>query len=434
MGKKGGGIDDGGDYTVSNRKNQKNGGRGGKKDRKNIEETSDIEDDISSYVSNMSYQNNLERESIGEGSTGESGIEDNDVMDQQFDCALEGASVKNTVVREKNFKILREMLAGKILGDVLTKRKMEVAEVLEKSLKNGKASEKCTSALIAILYALQIGSDDKLDGFYDAVCPLMVTLTNDKEAGGSVRGKVLFYNTLLCYVSSDSADEYKACMARCIESMGSEYWELANNALSSAGLLLSIFTPMQRMNYITGILPIARTQLQHTNVEVRISAGELIALCFEYGLTDNDEFSEEVEDYDAMVEELEVLATDSAKYRAKKDRKQQRSSFRDILNTILGDESSVEESIKISTQESYDISSWSERFQYNAFKQVLGSGTSVHIQYSPFLREILGLGAPVLRVTQLTKAEKHEQKKLNAACCKARQKNLAKHRDKRMVC
>ena len=26
--------------------------------------------------------------------TGESGIEDNDVMDQQFDCALEGASVK----------------------------------------------------------------------------------------------------------------------------------------------------------------------------------------------------------------------------------------------------------------------------------------------------------------------------------------------------
>ena len=36
--------------------------------RKNVEETSDIEDDISSYVSNMSYQNNLERESVGEGS------------------------------------------------------------------------------------------------------------------------------------------------------------------------------------------------------------------------------------------------------------------------------------------------------------------------------------------------------------------------------
>jgi len=432
MGKKGGGIDDGGDYTVSNRKNQKQ--RGEKKGRKNVEETSDIEDDISSYVSNMSYQNNLERESIGEGSTGESGIEDNDVMDQQFDCALEGASVKNTVVREKNFKILREMLAGKILGDVLTKRKMEVAEVIEKSLKNGKSSERCQSALIATLYALQIGSEDKLDGFYEAVCPLMVAMINDKEAGGSVRGKVLFYNTLLCYVCSDSADDYKDCMSRLLDTMARDDWEMANNALFSAGLLLSIFTPMQRMNYITGIIPVARKQLQHSNVEVRISAGELIALCFEYGLADNDDFSEEVEEYDEMVEELEVLATDSAKYRAKKDRKQQRSSFRDILNTILGDESSVEESIKISIQESYEINSWSERFQYNAFKQVLGSGTSVHIQYSPFLREILGLGAPVLRVTQLTKAEKHEQKKLNAACCKARQKNLAKHRDKRMVC
>lgn len=426
-------MDDGGDYTVANRKNQKNQ-RGEKKGRKNVEETSDIEDDISSYVSNMSYQNNLERESVGEGSTGESGIEDNDVMDQQFDCALEGASVKNTVVREKNFRILKDMLAGKILGDVLTKRKMEVAEVIEKSLKNGKSSEKCTSALIATLYALQIGSEDKLDGFYAAVCPLMVNMINDKEAGSSVRGKVLFYNTLLCYVCSDLPDDYKDCMSRLLDYMARDDWELANNALSSAGLLLSIFTPMQRMNYITGLIPQARKQLHHNNVEVRISAGELIALCFEYGLADNEDFSEEVEEHDLMVAELETLSTDSAKYRAKKDRKQQRSSFRDILNTILGDESSVEESIKISIQESYEINSWSERFQYNAFKQVLGSGTSVHIQYSPFLREILGLGAPALRVTQLTKAEKHEQKKLNAACCKARQKNLAKHRDKRMVC
>ena len=31
-------------------------------------ETSDIEDDLSSYVSNLSYQQNIDKESLGEGS------------------------------------------------------------------------------------------------------------------------------------------------------------------------------------------------------------------------------------------------------------------------------------------------------------------------------------------------------------------------------
>lgn len=35
-----------------------------------------------------------------------------------------------------------------------------------------------------------------------------------------------------------------------------------------------------------------------------------------------------------LVSNLKELATDSSKYRAKKDRKLQRSSFRDILRTV----------------------------------------------------------------------------------------------------
>ena len=53
----------------------------------------------------------------------------------------------------------------------------------------------------------------------------------------------------------DLPDDYKDCMSRLLDYMARDDWELANNALSSAGLLLSIFTPMQRMNYITGYTP-----------------------------------------------------------------------------------------------------------------------------------------------------------------------------------
>ena len=62
-------------------------------------------------------------------------------------------------------------------------------------------------------------------------------------------------NSTLNYLPSDLPDDYKDCMSRLLDYMARDDWELANNALSSAGLLLSIFTPMQRMNYITGYTP-----------------------------------------------------------------------------------------------------------------------------------------------------------------------------------
>ena len=42
----------------------------------------------------------------------------------------------------------------------------------------------------------------------------------------------------------------------------------------------------------------------------------------------------EGEDIVELCEQLKELATDSNKYRAKKDRRQQRSSFRDILRAV----------------------------------------------------------------------------------------------------
>lgn len=65
-------------------------------------------------------------------------------------------------------------------------------------------------------------------------------------------------------------------------------------------------------------------------MEVRLSAGEAIVMVFELGREYYNDFAEDfVPD---LVETLRQLATDSHKYRAKKDRKQQRATFRDILH------------------------------------------------------------------------------------------------------
>ncbi|KRT85418.1 hypothetical protein AMK59_2262, partial [Oryctes borbonicus] len=72
--------------------------------------------------------------------------------------------------------------------------------------------------------------------------------------------------------------------------------------------------------------------LKSGHLDVRMSAGEALATVFEVGCDYQDDFGENLKD--DLVEALHQLATDSHKYRAKKDRKQQRATFRDVLHYI----------------------------------------------------------------------------------------------------
>ena len=75
-----------------------------------------------------------------------------------------------------------------------------------------------------------------------------------------------------------------------------------------------------------------RELLESPHLDVRLSAGEALAVIFELGR----DFSCDYEQSWSLdlIEVLKELATDSNKYRAKKDRKQQRANFRDILRYI----------------------------------------------------------------------------------------------------
>ncbi len=74
------------------------------------------------------------------------------------------------------------------------------------------------------------------------------------------------------------------------------------------------------------------TLLDAGNVEVRMAAGEVIAVILEQ-LKEYDSASEWEPDDDLIIK-LKQLATDSHKFRAKKDRKTQRSVFRDIIRYV----------------------------------------------------------------------------------------------------
>nr|XP_055132125.1 interferon-related developmental regulator 2 isoform X4 [Symphalangus syndactylus] len=99
------------------------------------------------------------------------------------------------------------------------------------------------------------------------------------------------------------------------------------------------------------------------------------------------------EDMEALCSVLRTLATDSNKYRAKADRRRQRSTFRAVLHSVEGGECE-EEIVRFGFEVLY-MDSWARHRIYAAFKEVLGSGIHHHLQNNELLRDIFGLG-PVL--------------------------------------
>jgi len=170
--------------------------------------------------------------------------------------------------------------------------------------------------------------------------------------------------------------------------------------------------------------------LSSESVNLRIAAGETIALLFELARDLEEDFL--YEDMEALCSALRTLATDSNKYRAKADRRRQRSTFRAVLHFVEGGECE-EESVRFGLEVLY-VDSWARRRVYAAFKDVLGSGMHHHLQNNELLRDIFGLGpvlvldATALKACKISRFEKHLY---NAAAFKARTKARSRVRDKR---
>lgn len=87
-------------------------------------------------------------------------------------------------------------------------------------------------------------------------------------------------------------------------------------------LLLFLTRHLRRMMFL----------LQTSDLSVRIAAGELLALMYELGRNVQHDFG--YRDRNGVCDLIRELATEGTKHIAKKDLRQQRSSFRDILKTI----------------------------------------------------------------------------------------------------
>ncbi|XP_074661797.1 interferon-related developmental regulator 2-like [Tubulanus polymorphus] len=418
-------------------------------DRMNMTSDEDYDTaDNMSVISSQSETRSITEEGSG-GIFGDSTEQVDEISAQEEfeeklkDC-IDLLSDKSAKSRENALKGLITAFSKKYLIDFLSDRCVTVGDSLEKCLKKGKGEEQALAAHACMLLSIQLGLGALGEEFYKTIKPVLITIMVDKSAAIKARAKCAEAAGLLCFIASGDLEAVLAMMesfegifkASYLKGDGSpaivtpQDATLHCSALSAWSLLLSVASPNMVAKIIETHLLKLPGIMESGDVDLRIVAGEAVAMLYELARESDEDF--EGEDLEFLCQRLKTLATDSNKYRAKKDRRQQRSSFRDILRAVEEGEA-PELSIKFAHEVLY-IETWVHKRQYDALCHVMGTGMNNHLQENELIRDIFGLGSPVpLAAAKLTKASKVDRHMFNAAAFKARTKARAKVRDKRFV-
>ncbi|KAJ8047890.1 Interferon-related developmental regulator 1 [Holothuria leucospilota] len=365
-------------------------------------------------------------------------------LEDKIEELIDGTTQKSASGRKTCLEGLRAAFAKKFLPEFVEKRKATLTDCIERCIKRGKGEEQAAAVMLSILVFIQLGGSSDTEEVFNQIKPVLLTLLQDKSASSKARRSCAFALGVGSFIAPGDYETLKASMNTLEQIFSQSYFKgdgsspthspevhkLHCAALSAWTLLLSIMSARIVDQMIGSHLPKLPQLLESDDVNLRIVAGEAIALFYELAREEDEEFVGD--DLDELMVKLKELATDSNKYRAKKDRRQQRSSFRDIMKTIENNEA-PDEVIKFG-QEYVELDSWVRRRQYSALREVLGSGTNIHLKENSLLREIFGLGAPLVITpgssSGQTKFERHQN---NLAAFKALTKVRSKQRDKRIA-
>uniref|UniRef100_A0A8C4IRU8 Interferon-related developmental regulator 2 n=1 Tax=Dicentrarchus labrax TaxID=13489 RepID=A0A8C4IRU8_DICLA len=394
--------------------------------------------DVLSHYSSASESTSVLEEGTGEQVDEQTAQEETeDKLKQCIDNLMD----KSAKTRLAGLESLRQAFSSRVLYDFLTERRLTVSDCLERSLKKGSGEEQAAAATVFALLCIQLGGGDEAEEGFKMLRPILTAILIDNSASIVARQSCARALGMCCYVSAAEDGEDLIKSLALLESVFMSSYPnregtlptpkpggpgLHSAALQAWSLLVTL-CPASRLTVLH--LPKLQACLQSSDVNYRIAVGETIALLVELGRDIEEEF--EVEDSETLCQCLKSLATDGNKHRAKNDRRKQRSIFREVLHYIEN-EDFTEEKIRFGVESVY-IDSWMRRRIYDAFKEIMESGVRHHLQFNPLLRDIFGLGPPLIldAAVKANKISRFEKHLFNSAAFKARTKQRNKVRDKR---
>lgn len=404
---------------------------------------------ISNASTNMSYQNDLdsvEDSMLKIGKTSDETVEKIDDFAEKIDKCLDGLLEKGFKEREEALRLLKKLFINKYLIDMLDNKHFTLTESLLKSLKRGKTNEQLLALDVMILTFIQLGIlSQEVIRFLGEAKHILEELLNDEKVDAEVRGACARAYAVGIFVTNDSSYDIVGVLEKLeaifsnsyakgdgsIKTFTPKVYDLHSSTLSSWSLLLTImpltFVTKSTQKHLKNLVDL----LKSADLDLRIAAGETIALLYELAQCDPHSDLKIFEEED-LYDTLKNLANDSAKYRSKKDKKQQRSSFRDILKTIEDGEFESQ-NIKFGT-ESLFLDNWVRRKEYETFREVLSTGMNIHLQQNEFIREMFDLGAPLVGSEASRKSiqsgmSRHQRAQFNKEQFRNKTKSLHKKRE-----
>uniref|UniRef100_A0A4W5RL12 Interferon-related developmental regulator 2 n=1 Tax=Hucho hucho TaxID=62062 RepID=A0A4W5RL12_9TELE len=419
---------------------QGKGGRNGVKGGSGASDD-DLASDVLSHYSSASESASVLDDGTGAGEPLDEQTAQEETEDKLKQC-IDNLMDKSAKTRLAALESLRVAFSSRLLCDFLTERRLTISDCLERSLRKGGGEEQAAAATVCAQLCVQLGGGDESEEGFKILRPVLSGIMIDCCASVAARQSCASALGMCCYVSAAEDGEDLVKSMSHLESVFTTSYPNCEGTLPTpkagapglhsaalhAWALLVTLCPASRLTVLLDLhLVKLQACLESSDVNYRIAVGETIALLVELGRDIDREF----EDSDTLCECLKSLATDGNKHRAKNDRRKQRSIFREVLHYIEN-EDFTEEKIRFGVEGIY-IDSWMRRRVYDAFKEVLESGVRHHLQFNPLLRDIFGLGPPLIldssvKASKISRFEKHL---FNSAAFKARTKLRNKVRDKR---
>ncbi|TMS37895.1 hypothetical protein L596_004733 [Steinernema carpocapsae] len=340
---------------------------------------------------------------------------------------LDNATHKNPAIRTAAVKNIQVLLTKHYLYETLDKWKSSVIELIEKNIKKSDTEAMLLSTLAALL-SVQMGTEIEND--LNQVLATMRQLCADPSQSENVRSNCALALGICVYLSSEQPTQIADTLqvlnnVWTAVKVNSTSSNLFNAAIASWSLLADRSSNIRVVvNDYSKIV----NYLDAASVDTRVSAGESLGCLYELAFSNLD--SEYVfPNHDFILQKLTDLATDSVKYRAKKDRRIQRFTFRQIFEFLRsGETPSV--TIKFGS-EVLELESFQEKLLYDMCCKFLHGGMNSHLKHNELIRDLFDLGEVVEEINAGAKLSKQQRMIQHKDISRTRNMRRAKQRDKR---
>jgi len=335
---------------------------------------------------------------------------------ESYECkikeAMDLALEKAVKTRVKALEALTTALQKRVVTSFLLDNYITMTDLVERALNKGRGTEIVAGAKLGSLIILSLATYEEAEQVYQAIQPLLTKIMKDPSANPEARRQCTTTLALSCFLACQDVSELKntcsALHATYAQSLPKGNGELPCHsssvtafhaaAVSGFCLLISIMSPTYVYSIADSFVKEMFSLLSSSDVDMRITAGEALALAYELARQHDEDYCWIREN--ELSEALHELATDSQKFRAKKDRKQQRASFRDVIRTV--DEGELPyEALTIGPHhqlQHLELDTWSLKLQYQALCNSLAQGVNHHFTYNVGIRNIYDLGPPPLKM------------------------------------